>query len=562
MVEIRKDRHDAIRDLIFGWIRSHNLQVEREVPLRKLQVNGILEQKAKVMDIVFILANQLTWIDVTIVNGNTEVKRASGEKNAADVAATAKTKKYAANVTNQHAVLLPAGLEAHGGFSKSFLQIIDLLVTTACPCSSRFALEQEKQNLMTSIAVALVKGNHNMVQYFSNSFLTFTTDRGTIGQINPNAAAAGQQQVNSNAAAAPPQPRTDETSESQSSLAEPAPSALGELVGLVITADTRDTNFSGLLIQTDGAAKNNPAGPAGAGAVCFETTEGRRTQLNTVSYFLGDPKSNNVAEYEGLLLGLKLAFDALTNSGSGLSRNVRFESDSQLMVDQLNGTAQCRHVDLLPLFARARDEIFHLKNLPNVHEVELLHIRRGLNQVADLLASSAANNPLGTGFSSLDHPSFATSLVYEVEKFMGIDGGNVLVQWKGFPEEADFTWQLESDLITDLGRVTFHTMMQEHLMSQVMEEVLEDYAQDQEHVNNSATEHVVPAVEASPAVATDVTEPSSTSTPRVQSATVAGPNTGNTSLAANVGVPLVRRFSARVRERQARCCLSRAPSAP
>jgi ribonuclease HI len=571
MVEIRKDRHDAIRDLIFHWIRSHNLQVEREVPLRKLQVNGVLERKAKVMDLVFLIANQLTWIDVTVVNGNTERRRASGEKYPADAAAAAKKQKYADNVANQHAVFLPAALEAQGGFSKSFLQIIDQLVSTVCPRSSRFVLVKKKQDLMTSIAVELVKGNHRMVENFSNSFRSFCSDvvcaHGTEAQAYPNTAATVLQQGNPNAAApaqnnraegpdSSPPTRTDETSESQSAFTEPAPSALGELVGQITPVGRQATDFSGLLIQTDGAAKDNPNGPAGAGAVIFESTNGVRTQLESTSYFLGDPKSNNVAEFEGFLLGLRLAFTALANSTGDTPRKILFESDSQLVVEMLNGGARCKDKDLKPLFNRARDEYFHVKDLPNVDNVELRFIPRKFNPVADKLAKAGIDNPLGSGFSSLDRPSFATNSVYEVEKFMDVKGGKVLVQWKGFPEPEDFTWQPERELKTDLGRAPFHDMMQELLMSTAMNDIMFELEQTQPNSDLPATDYVA---------ALTTAQPSPTSTPRAQSSTVAGPDTENTPLAANVDaidVPLVRRSSARVRERQARCCLSRTPSAP
>ena len=213
----------------------------------------------------------------------------------------------------------------------------------------------------------------------------------------------------------------EEPSESQLPLAEPGPSVLGELHGLElpqVTADPttliapaggQETEFSGLLVQTDGAAKENPRGPGGAGAVSFESANGVRTQLESANYYLGDLKSNNVAEYEGILLGLKLAFNALAHSNEGESRKVRFESDSQLVVNQLNGVAQCKDKVLKPLFERAPDELFHAKNLPNVESVELHYIPRRFNPVADQLAKAGIDNPVGPGFSSLDRPSFATS---------------------------------------------------------------------------------------------------------------------------------------------------------
>jgi ribonuclease HI len=569
MRDLRKDRHDAIRDLIFRWLRSHNLQAEREIPLRKLQG----EPKAKVMDVVLILANQLTWIDVTIVNGNTEGRRASGEKYPADAAAAAKNKKYADNVANQHAVLLPAGLEALGGFSKSSLDIIDQLASTVFPRTSRFVLAKKKQELMTSIAVELVKGNHRMVEHFSWSFRSFcrevvvsrgpgqqTQTNEVVGtQTDPNAAAAVQLQV-----------RPDETSESQSSLLEPAPSALGELVHQIASGVAHETNFTGLLIQSDGAAKENPYGPAGAGAVSFESTNGVKTQLESATYFIGDPKSNIVAEYEGILLGLKLAFNDLVNASDvaaragGPARKVRFESDCQAVVDQLNGRARCTKKDLKPLFARARDELFHLKNLHNVEEVELRFIPRRFNPVADNLAKAGMDNPVGSGFSSLDRPSFATISVYEVNKFMDVDGGKVLVQWKGFPEPEDFTWELDSELKTDLGRVTFHDMMQELLMSSAMNDNLFEQETAQQNTAIAATEHVAPDADASSACARPVPEagPDKDTTPQTLDPCVIRRLSPEAPSDSNFAVALGRRRSSRMRTRPSRFSLARSPSAP
>lgn len=279
------------------------------------------------------------------------------------------------------------------------------------------------------------------------------------------------------------------------------------------------------------------------------------------------------------MLGLKLAFNALAHSTEGESRKVRFESDSQLVVNQLNGVAQCKATVLKPFFERARDELFHVKNLPNVESVELLYIPRRFNPVADQLAKAGINNPVGSGFSSLDRPSFATSSVYEVEKFMDAQGGKILVQWKGYPDPEDFTWQRESELKTDLGRVTFHDMMQEMLMSSAMNDIMLEHELGQDNPDVPGAEHVAREAEAPTSATTSVCdqpviagipaaehvarETDAPTTPtRDRSATASGPNAGNASLADNVEAPLVRRFSLRVRERQARACLSRTPSAP
>ena len=94
-------------------------------------------------------------------------------------------------------------------------------------------------------------------------------------------------------------------------------------------------------VFSDGAARGNP-GPAGAGAVLIDAS-GR--VLARLGRFLGR-QTNNVAEYEGLLLGLKHARDL------GY-REVEVRADSQLLIRQLKGEYAVRHAGLKPLHAEA-----------------------------------------------------------------------------------------------------------------------------------------------------------------------------------------------------------------
>ena len=50
---------------------------------------------------------------------------------------------------------------------------------------------------------------------------------------------------------------------------------------------------------------------------------------------------------------------------------------------------------------------------------------------------------------------------------MGVREKYVLVQRKGFPEQADWTWQPELDLKSDLGSVLFYNTMQEFLLKEL-----------------------------------------------------------------------------------------------
>src|SRR6266508_2058530 len=95
-------------------------------------------------------------------------------------------------------------------------------------------------------------------------------------------------------------------------------------------------------LYTDGAARGNP-GPAGAGAVIL-SPEGHI--VAKIGKFLGD-STNNVAEYMGLILGLKRA------KAMGI-KELEVFSDSELLVKQLAGEYQVKADHLRPLHDEAR----------------------------------------------------------------------------------------------------------------------------------------------------------------------------------------------------------------
>ncbi|HTO96793.1 MAG TPA: ribonuclease HI family protein, partial [Myxococcales bacterium] len=86
-----------------------------------------------------------------------------------------------------------------------------------------------------------------------------------------------------------------------------------------------------VMVYSDGAARGNP-GPAGAGAVL---TDAGGAVIARLGRFLGH-QTNNVAEYEGLLLGLEHAREL------GY-RQVEVRADSQLLIRQLKGEYAVRN---------------------------------------------------------------------------------------------------------------------------------------------------------------------------------------------------------------------------
>jgi ribonuclease HI len=130
-----------------------------------------------------------------------------------------------------------------------------------------------------------------------------------------------------------------------------------------------------LVLRTDGAARGNP-GPAGAGVV-LEDAKGRA--LRERSCFLGS-RTNNQAEYEALLLGLReLLKGAL---GAGRTHVTAF-LDSELVVRQLEGAYRVRDPELLVLHEEVRALIARLGSF------RARHVPREENRRADRLANEA-----------------------------------------------------------------------------------------------------------------------------------------------------------------------------
>jgi ribonuclease HI len=127
---------------------------------------------------------------------------------------------------------------------------------------------------------------------------------------------------------------------------------------------------------TDGAARGNP-GPAGAGAVIVNA-DGHI--VAKVGKFLGD-STNNVAEYMGLILGLKRA------KAMGI-KELDVLADSELMVKQLSGEYAVKAEHLKPLHLEAE------ALLKGFADVTVRHIPREENAAADAMSNRAIDERL------------------------------------------------------------------------------------------------------------------------------------------------------------------------
>lgn len=121
----------------------------------------------------------------------------------------------------------------------------------------------------------------------------------------------------------------------------------------------------------DGASRGNP-GPAGAGIVLHDPQG--RLRVNTGRY-LGET-TNNVAEYQALLLGLEEAWKLEV-------KKLRIFADSELMVKQLTGRYRVKSPHLIPLWRQA------VNALNQFETWDINHVPREENHLADAAANRA-----------------------------------------------------------------------------------------------------------------------------------------------------------------------------
>ncbi|MET7320690.1 bifunctional RNase H/acid phosphatase [Streptomyces sp. NPDC005549] len=97
------------------------------------------------------------------------------------------------------------------------------------------------------------------------------------------------------------------------------------------------------VVEADGGSRGNP-GPAGYGAVVLDAATGET--LAEAAEYLG-VVTNNVAEYRGLLAGLRAARELDPDAA------VHVRMDSKLVVEQMSGRWKIKHPDMKPLAAEA-----------------------------------------------------------------------------------------------------------------------------------------------------------------------------------------------------------------
>ena len=125
-------------------------------------------------------------------------------------------------------------------------------------------------------------------------------------------------------------------------------------------------------MQFDGSARPGNPGRGGAGAVIY-APDGA---ILEVYKYLGDSITNNVAEYEGLILGLTKCVDLG-------AKVVHVCGDSMLVVKQVRGLWKVKAPHLQIFCDKAK------RLTQSFDECTIEHVMRADNAVADALANRA-----------------------------------------------------------------------------------------------------------------------------------------------------------------------------
>jgi ribonuclease HI len=126
-----------------------------------------------------------------------------------------------------------------------------------------------------------------------------------------------------------------------------------------------------LVVHVDGGSRGNP-GPAASAAV-LSTPDG--DVVGEAMETLGTA-TNNVAEYRGVLLGLRKAKELGATE-------VEVVNDSELVAKQINGEYKVKHADMKPLHAEATQALREFASW------SIRSVPRAQNKDADALVNQA-----------------------------------------------------------------------------------------------------------------------------------------------------------------------------
>ena len=102
-----------------------------------------------------------------------------------------------------------------------------------------------------------------------------------------------------------------------------------------------------LIVEADGGSRGNP-GESGSGAVVIDAATG---ELLAEIGLYGGIASNNVAEYRGMIAGVRRAIEIDPEAP------LTVRMDSKLVVEQMSGRWKIKHPAMAELAARAREAL-------------------------------------------------------------------------------------------------------------------------------------------------------------------------------------------------------------
>ncbi|MCK4454141.1 ribonuclease HI family protein [Candidatus Parcubacteria bacterium] len=136
-----------------------------------------------------------------------------------------------------------------------------------------------------------------------------------------------------------------------------------------------------IIIYTDGGSRGNP-GPSAIGVVISDEKGNR---LKEYSQYLGDDLTNNEAEYQAVIFALK-KIKLLFGKKTAYNSEIEINSDSQLLVKQMNGEYKILEPNIQPLFLK----VWNLKI--DFKKLTFKSIPREQNKEADRLVNEALDS--------------------------------------------------------------------------------------------------------------------------------------------------------------------------
>lgn len=136
-----------------------------------------------------------------------------------------------------------------------------------------------------------------------------------------------------------------------------------------------------IIMYTDGGSRNNP-GPAAVG-VYIETLKEKFGE------YIGE-RTNNEAEYEALILGLR-KMKSILGKGKAKYSIIECRLDSELVVKQLNHEYKLKEKHIQEFFIQVWNLMLDFK------EVLFVHVPREENKIADSIVNEVLDDKAKQG---------------------------------------------------------------------------------------------------------------------------------------------------------------------